>query len=220
MLTARSPTRVLRCECRGWRLLGQSSPRGGTSLWSIDVLIGAVEVAGGTAGGSETLRHGGRGDGEGPRCGLAPGAGSARRGAELPADLKAAAAQATPKPAVWRSWRPVALVLSIVLVLGALGAYSAWRSGPVKNEVRSDPAISSPSSTAIDAAGARTCRQRVSIPARAPPLQTPRGTIHRRTQVGVRVAVPGGPVSNRAWHLPGRPGCHAEEGRRSRAHRL
>src|SRR3954454_24840340 len=34
VLTARSPTRVLRCECRGWRLLGPSDPCAGTHLWS------------------------------------------------------------------------------------------------------------------------------------------------------------------------------------------
>src|SRR5215207_4811352 len=46
VLTARSPTRVLRCECRGWRLRGRSGPRAGTLLWSIDVLVGrAIRAA-------------------------------------------------------------------------------------------------------------------------------------------------------------------------------
>ena len=56
MLTARSPTRVLRCECRGWRLLGRSAPRGGTPLWSIDVLVGRPVRA---AGGGGTPRRAG-----------------------------------------------------------------------------------------------------------------------------------------------------------------
>ena len=59
VLTARSPTRVLRCECRGWRLLGRSGPRGGTPLWSIDVLVGRADRAAGTAGGSEPPRRAG-----------------------------------------------------------------------------------------------------------------------------------------------------------------
>src|SRR4051812_47749778 len=50
VLTARSPTRVLRCECRGWRLLGRSAPRGGTPLWSIDVQVGRPVRAAGGAG--------------------------------------------------------------------------------------------------------------------------------------------------------------------------
>src|SRR3954449_6739921 len=54
VLTARSPTRVLRCECRGWPPLGRSAPRGGMPLWSIDVLVGRSDRAAGTAGGSGT----------------------------------------------------------------------------------------------------------------------------------------------------------------------
>ncbi len=49
VLTARSPTRVLRCECRGWRLRDWLSLRDGTPLWSIDVQVGRTERAAGTA---------------------------------------------------------------------------------------------------------------------------------------------------------------------------
>src|SRR3954447_9186491 len=141
VLTARSPTRVLRCECRGWRLLGRSAPRGGTPLWSIDVLVGRPVRA---AGGSGTLR----------RAGVAVATAhdlAWRRvlewidgGPALPADLDAAVERAVPGPAARGGRRPVAALLAGALALGALAAHGAWRAGPATNEVRSDPARAVP----------------------------------------------------------------------------
>src|SRR4051812_41230675 len=140
VLTARSPTRVLRCECRGWRLLGRSAPRGGTPLWSIDVQVGRSVRAAGTAGGGGTPR----------RTGVAVATAhdlAWRRvlewidgGPALPADLDAAVGRAAPRPAARSDRRPVAALLAGALALGALAAYGAWRGAPATNEVGSGPA--------------------------------------------------------------------------------
>ena len=116
VLTARSPTRVLRCECRGWRLLGRSAPRGGTPLWSIDVLVGRPVRA---AGGGGTPR----------RAGVAVATAhdlAWRRvlewidgGPALPADLDAAVERAAPRPAARSGRRP-----------SPRSWPAHWRSGP------------------------------------------------------------------------------------------
>src|SRR4051812_18920883 len=159
VLTARSPTRVLRCECSGWRLLGRSAPRGGTPLWSIDVLVGRPVRA---AGGSGTLR----------RAGVAVAIAhdlAWRRvlewvdgGPALPADLDAAVERATPRPAARSDRPPVAALLAGALALGALAAYGAWRGGPATNEVGSGPAraasVPPPSPIGVDPVGSRSPR--------------------------------------------------------------
>ena len=144
VLTAHSPTRVLRCECRGWRLRGWLSLRGGTALWSIDVQVGRTERAAGTASGSATLR----------RLGVAMAIAhdlAWRRvlewidgGPALPPDLDAAIDQAVPQPPARSPWRPTAALLAGALVLGGLAAYGAWRAEPAMNEVSSGPAATAP----------------------------------------------------------------------------
>ncbi len=140
VLTARSQTRTVRCECRGWRLLAQTGSRGGTSLWSLDVSAWDA----GTVGQSEA-----------PHAGVAVAISHdlAWRqvmdwlddGPALPADLDTALDQVTPESAAPRSWRPAAAVLAGALMLGA-AAYGIWRIEPVKHELRTDLATAPTSS--------------------------------------------------------------------------
>jgi membrane-bound lytic murein transglycosylase MltF len=200
VLTARSPTRVLRCECRGWRLLGRFGLCGGTPLWSIDVLVGRTTQAAGTAGGSETLRRAG--------VAMAMAHDLAWRrvlewidgGPALPADLGAAVDQVTPKPAARSSWRPVAALLAGALAVGALASYGAWRAEPATNEVRSSP---------ITVASAPPPRLNAKAPPAIPP-PSPIGVdpVNSQNQRATRddpspsAAAVGGPgVATSAWGL-------------------
>jgi membrane-bound lytic murein transglycosylase MltF len=209
VLTARSPTQVLRCECRSWRLLGRSGPRAGTLLWSIDVLVGRAVGAAGTAGGSETLRRAG--------VAMAIAHDLAWRqvlewidgGPALPADLDAALDQAAPRPAAGSGSRPVAALLAGALALGALAAYGAWRAEPTTNEVRSGPATAAPAHGVPDVAR----EPAVAITVR-PPQQTEAGpdgrsgsqppAAARRAGPSARqLAAVGGPgAAAAAWRLP------------------
>ena len=153
VLTARSPTRVLRCECRGWRLLGRSGPRAGTLLWSIDVLVGRAIRAAETADGRETLRRAGVAMATAPDLAWRQVLEWIDGGPALPADLDAAVDQAAPKPAAGSGSRPVvAALLAAALALGALAGYGAWRAEPATNEVRSGPATAAPAYDIPDAA--------------------------------------------------------------------
>ena len=145
VLTARSPTRVLRCECRGWRLRGwlQSARRHAPLVHRRP---GRPHRAGGGNGERErdvAARR--RGDGDRPRSGLAPGAGMDRRRAGAPrgprrggrpGDAEAGSPErlGAPLPRSWPAhWRSE-----------ALAAYGAWRAEPATNEVRSGPATAAP----------------------------------------------------------------------------
>src|SRR5215211_4686232 len=231
VLTARSPTRVLRCECRGWRLLGRSGPRAGTLLWSIDVLVGRAIRAAETADGRETLRRAGVAMATAPDLAWRQVLEWIDGGPALPADLDAAVDQAAPKPAAGSGSRPVvAALLAAALALGALAGYERGQERPGNGGARlrhsrrrpgaggghhgaAAPANRSGPGRPVGAAAASGCQasRAVRAPAR-------RGG--RTRGGGPRVAAPGGPVPGRARDLSRRPRCHAEEGRRSRAHRL
>jgi membrane-bound lytic murein transglycosylase MltF len=150
VLTARSPTRTVRCECRGWRRLGWSGSWSGTSLWSIH----ASTWAAGTVGEGETPW----------RTGVAVAISHdlvwrqimdwLDNAPALPTDLESAIDQVTLKPAARRGWRPAAAALAGVLLLGAI-AYGIWRTEPAQNEA-SDPATPAPSLITAGPAGSQS----------------------------------------------------------------
>ncbi len=127
VLTARHPTRALRCECRSWRLLDRSTPRGATLVWSIDVFTWDA----GTVGENETLQHAGVAVARSHDLAWRQVLECLDGGPELPADLNTAIDQVAPKPTARRDWRCPAAVLASALALGTV-TYGVWRTEPTK----------------------------------------------------------------------------------------
>jgi hypothetical protein len=153
VLTARSPTRVLRCECRGWRLAPRW-PRAapGPPVWTVEVAVGHRR---------EPEPDGPAGEGALRRAGVALAGAHERAwrrvldwvdgGAALPASLEAALAEGAsgtaPLPPSRRR-RTAAVLAAAALALGGAAAYGAWRAAW-------RAAATAPGATAAPAGGGR-----------------------------------------------------------------
>ena len=156
VLTARIPTRSLRCECRAWRLPDRAGPDGGLPVWSIDVATGDS----GTGGEPGSLQHAGVAAATSHELAWRQVLAWLDDGPALPDDLAAAVDRLTPKPAARRHWRPVAAVVAAMLLLGAV-AYGVWDSGPAGNEVGGELAVPPPlpaQNAPVDRPNPRTAR--------------------------------------------------------------
>ena len=140
VLTACSPTQVLRCECRCWHLLGPFSRRAGTLLWSIDVLVDwAVEAAAATDA-QEARRWTGMAMAMAHELAWDQVLEWIDGGPILATDLDAAVDQALKETAGSGS-RPIVALLAGALAVGALITYGAWHAAPVTKEVISSAVI-------------------------------------------------------------------------------
>ena len=160
---------------QGWRLLGRSAPRGGTPLWSIDVLVGRpVRAAGG--GGTPW------------RAGVAVATAhdlAWRRvlewidgGPALPADLDEAVERAAPRPAARAAGAP-----------SPRSWPAHWRSGPSPPTVPGAPGRRRARSGAARRRR-RPSRRPVPMPEPRRPRRRPGSTPPAATARGPRATVP------------------------------